>query len=120
MSLRLHMFSKVPFGFKGKVAVFANVWTDICVRSDVLFQHARLLTADATLSTYVLAPAATSHINILFVGLEPAFKDANTRSLALFGGGRRFLFSHLFSVLLFMLLLILYLNEGAGWGGMYL
>lgn len=51
--------------------MFANIWTDICVRSDVLFQHARLLAADATLSTYVLAPAAASHINILFVGLEP-------------------------------------------------
>ncbi len=51
--------------------MFANVRTDVGVRSDVLFQHARLLTADATLSTYVLAPAATSHINILFIGLIP-------------------------------------------------
>ena len=51
--------------------MFANVRTDIGVRSDVLLQHARLLTADATLSTYVLAPAATSHINILFIGLIP-------------------------------------------------
>ena len=49
--------------------MFANVWTDIGVRSNVLFQHTWLLTADATLSTYVLAPAATSHINILFIGL---------------------------------------------------
>lgn len=51
--------------------MFANVRTDIGVRSDVLFQHAWLLTADATLSTYVLAPAATSHINILLIGLIP-------------------------------------------------
>ena len=61
----------LAFGFEGKVAVFANVRTDICMRSDVLFQHAGLLTADATLSTYVLSPAATSHINILFIGLKP-------------------------------------------------
>lgn len=64
-------FSSLTFGFEGKVAVFANIWTDIGVRSDVLFQHARFLTADATLSTYVLAPASTSHINILFIRLIP-------------------------------------------------
>lgn len=61
--------SKLPctFGFEGKVAVFANVRPGIGVRSDVLFQHARLLAADATLSTNVLPPAATSHINIFFI-----------------------------------------------------
>lgn len=64
----------LTFGFKGKVAVFANIWTDVCVRSDVLFQHARLLAADATLSTFVLASAPTSHINVLFVGLKPKRK----------------------------------------------
>lgn len=49
--------------------MFANVWTDVGVRSDVLLQHAWLLTADATFPTYVLAPAPTSHINVLFIGL---------------------------------------------------
>lgn len=49
--------------------MLANERTDICVRSDVLFQHAGLLTADAALSTYVLSPATSSHINILFIGL---------------------------------------------------
>lgn len=51
--------------------MFANVWTDVCVRSDVLFQHAGLLTADTTLSTDVLPPATASYINILLVGLVP-------------------------------------------------
>lgn len=60
--------SPLTFGFKGKVAVFADIWTDIGVCSDVLFQHAGLLTADATLSTYVLAPAPTPHIDIVFIG----------------------------------------------------
>lgn len=114
------MFCKVPFGFEGKVAVFANVRTDIGVRSDVLFQHARLLAANATVSTYVLAPATTSHVDILFIGPIPAFTDANPRGLALFGGGGLFFFSHLFILLLVVLLLILYFSEGAGWGGMYL
>lgn len=59
------------------------------------------------------------HFNSLLWFL-PAFKDANTRSLALFGGRGSFLFSHLFILLLFMLLLILYFCEGDGWGGMYL
>lgn len=61
-------FSPLTFGFKGKVALFANIWTDIGVCSDVLFQHAGLLTADATLSTYVLAPSPTPHIDIVFIG----------------------------------------------------
>ena len=51
--------------------MFANVRTDIGVRSDVLFQHTGFLAADATLATYVLPPAATSHVNILFIGLIP-------------------------------------------------
>lgn len=51
--------------------MFANVRTDIGVRSDVLLQHARLLTADATLSTDILSPAATPHVNILFIALIP-------------------------------------------------
>lgn len=41
------------------------------MRFDVLFQHAWLLAADAALSAYVLSPAATSHVNILLVGLIP-------------------------------------------------
>lgn len=114
------MFSEVPFSFEGKVAVLANVWTDVGVCSDVLFQHAGLLTADTALSTDVLSPAATSHVNILFIGLVPAFKDANTRRLALFGRGGFFLFSFCFLLLLFMMWLILHFSEAAGWGGMYL
>lgn len=51
--------------------MFANVWTDIGVRFDVLFQHAWLLAADAALPAYVLSPAATSHVNILLIGLIP-------------------------------------------------
>lgn len=62
---------KQTFGFEGKVAVLANVWTDVGVRSNVLFQHAWFFTANATFSTYVLAPAATSHVHILFIGLVP-------------------------------------------------
>lgn len=54
--------------------MLANVRTDVGVRSNVLLQHARLLTANATLSTYVLAPAPTSHIHILFIGLVPEKK----------------------------------------------
>lgn len=61
----------LTFGFEGKVAVLANIWTDVCVRSDVLLQHAGLLTADATLSTFVLSPAPTSHVDVLFVRLKP-------------------------------------------------
>lgn len=64
-------FSPPTFGFEGKVAVLANVWTDVGVRSNVLLQHARFFTANATFSTNVLAPAATSHIHVLFVGLVP-------------------------------------------------
>lgn len=52
--------------------MLASVWTDISVRSNVLLQHAWLLTANATFSTYVLAPPATSHVHILFIGLVPA------------------------------------------------
>lgn len=51
--------------------MLANIWTDVCVRSNVLLQHAGLLTANATLPTFVLSPAATSHVNILFVRLKP-------------------------------------------------
>lgn len=51
--------------------MFANVRTDVGVRSDVLLKHAGLLTADATLSTYVLSSATTSHVNILFIRLIP-------------------------------------------------
>lgn len=65
-------FPPLTFGFEGKVAVLASVWTDVCVRSNVLLEHAWLLTANATFSTYVLAPAATSHVHILFIGLVPA------------------------------------------------
>lgn len=64
-------FSPPTFGFEGKVAVLANVWTDVGVRSNVLLQHAWLFTANATFSTYVLAPAATSHVHVLFIGLVP-------------------------------------------------
>lgn len=64
-------FSPPTFGFEGKVAVLANVWTDVGVRSNVLLQHAWFFTANATFSTYVLAPAATSHVHVLFIGLVP-------------------------------------------------
>lgn len=63
--------SFLAFGFEGKVAVLANVWTEIGVCSDVLFQHAGLLAADAALPTYVLSPAATSHVDVLFIRLIP-------------------------------------------------
>lgn len=65
---------KQTFGFEGKVAVLADVWTDVGVRSNVLLQHAWFFTANATFSTYVLAPAATSHVHVLFVGLVPGKK----------------------------------------------
>jgi len=61
--------------------MFANVWTDISVCSDVLFQHARLFAANATLSAYVLPPAATSHIDILFIGLIPKIKRRERRDM---------------------------------------
>lgn len=51
--------------------MLANIGTDVGVRSNVLLQHAWFLTANATFSTYVLAPAATSHVHILFIGLVP-------------------------------------------------
>lgn len=51
--------------------MLANIWTDIGVRSDVLLQHAGLFTADTTLSTFVLAPTPTSHVNVLLVRLKP-------------------------------------------------
>lgn len=51
--------------------MLANIWTDVGVRSDVLLQHAGLLTADAALSTFVLPPTPTSHVNVLFVRFEP-------------------------------------------------
>lgn len=57
------------FGFEGKIAVLANVRAHISVRSDVLFKHARLLAANATLSAYVLPSAAASHVDVLLVGL---------------------------------------------------
>lgn len=67
-------FSPPTFGFEGKVAVLANVRTDVGVRSNVLLQHARFFTANATFSTYVLAPAATSHVHVLFIGFVPGKK----------------------------------------------
>lgn len=70
------MFGKVSFGFEGKVAVLANIRTDVGVRSNVLLQHAWLFTANATFSTYVLAPAATSHVHVLFIGLVPGKERA--------------------------------------------
>lgn len=51
--------------------MLANIWTDIGVRSDVLLQHAGLFTADTTLSTFVLPPTPTSHVNVLLVRLKP-------------------------------------------------
>lgn len=51
--------------------MLANIWTDVCVRSNVLLQHAGLLTADATLPTFVLSPAATSHVNVFLLRLKP-------------------------------------------------
>lgn len=60
---------KFTFGFECKIAVLANIRAHISVRSDVLFQHARLLAAYATFSTYVLPSAAASHIDVLLIGL---------------------------------------------------
>lgn len=48
--------------------MFTDVRADIGVRSDMLFQHAGLLAANATLSTYVLSPTAASHIDVLLIG----------------------------------------------------
>lgn len=62
------------FSFKSKVANPADVRPHICVGPDVLFQHARLLTANATLLANVFPPASTSDIHVLFAGLVPVDK----------------------------------------------
>lgn len=60
--------------------MLANIRTDVGVRSNVLLQHAWFLTANATFSTYVLAPAATSHVHILFIGLVPVERERERES----------------------------------------
>lgn len=67
------------FGFEGKVAVFTGIRTNVGVRPDVLFQHARLLAANATFFTYVLPPATASHVDVLFIGLEPETETGTKR-----------------------------------------
>lgn len=69
------------FGFEGKVAVFTDVWSDIGVRPDVLFQHARLFAANATFFTNVLSPPTASHVDILFIGLVPETHTEERRGL---------------------------------------
>lgn len=64
--------------------MLANIRTDVGVRSNVLLQHAWFLTANATFSTYVLAPAATSHVHILFIGLVPVTERERERLKMLF------------------------------------
>lgn len=61
----------LTFSFKSKVADPADVRPHVCMGPDVFFQHARLLTANATLLTNVFSPASTSDIHIVFIGLIP-------------------------------------------------
>lgn len=61
------MLSQIPFGFKSKVTVLADIWPDVCVRANVFLQHAGFLAAYSTLLTYILPSSTASHIHILFV-----------------------------------------------------
>lgn len=61
--------------------MFTDVWADIGVSSDVLFQHAWLLATNATLATDVLSPASTSHIDVLLIGPVASATRAETKDL---------------------------------------
>lgn len=72
----------LTFSFKSKVADPADVRPHICMGPDVFFQHARLLTANATLLANVFTPASTPDVHIVFIGLIPErqMKYSNDKS----------------------------------------
>lgn len=62
---------KPTFSFESEVADPADVGSDVSVGAYVFLQHARFLTADATLLTDILPPASASHVHIVLIGLKP-------------------------------------------------
>lgn len=55
------------FSFEGKIAQLAYIRPDISVSADMFFEHAWLLTANATFFTNVLSSATTSDIDIILI-----------------------------------------------------
>lgn len=62
---------KATFRLEGEIAELADVWSDVGVCADVLFQHAGLLAADAAFLADVLPSAPAPHVNIVFIGFVP-------------------------------------------------
>ena len=60
-------FSVCTFGFKGEVAVFADIRASVGVQADVLVQHAGFPAADAALLTHIPPPASSPHVHILLI-----------------------------------------------------
>lgn len=48
----------------------ALVRSDVCVRADVLLQHAGFLTTNPAFLTDILSSSSTTYIHIVFSGLE--------------------------------------------------
>lgn len=76
---------KPTFRFKGEIAAFADVRSDICVSSDMFLQHAWLLTTNATLFTNILSPATAPHVHVVLIRLiSDTDKQITTLLLACF------------------------------------
>lgn len=71
--LGLHMLSQVSFRLERELAVTTVIRTQICVCSQMLFQHAGLLAANSTNFTDVLPPSSAADVLILLVAFKSSF-----------------------------------------------